>query len=334
MSEIDLVVPPHLGFSEENLSEHLKKIGKLGEEQHFAITKRSIDARQQNVKINLRVAIDQKPLGVEYVEYFKQTQNVENAPEIIIIGAGPAGIFAGIKAIENGLKPIILDRGKDVRARRRDLAAINKDHIVNPDSNYCFGEGGAGTYSDGKLYTRSKKRGSVRRVFEILVAHGAPEDILFESHPHIGTNKLPNIVTALRETIESAGGQVIFDAKVVDFLLESDQITGVKLANGDTIKGEATILATGHSARDIFRLCEQHKINIEAKPFALGVRVEHPQQLIDSIQYHCDDRGDYLPPSAYSLVAQTQFQKQNVAYFLFVCAPEDLSFPPQLRPEN
>ncbi len=332
MSEIDLVVPPHLGFSEENLSEHLKKIGKLGEEQHFAITKRSIDARQQNVKINLRVAIDQKPLGVEYVEYFKQTQNVENAPEIIIIGAGPAGIFAGIKAIENGLKPIILDRGKDVRARRRDLAAINKDHIVNPDSNYCFGEGGAGTYSDGKLYTRSKKRGSVRRVFEILVAHGAPEDILFESHPHIGTNKLPNIVTALRETIESAGGQVIFDAKVVDFLLESDQITGVKLANGDTIKGEATILATGHSARDIFRLCEQHKINIEAKPFALGVRVEHPQQLIDSIQYHCDDRGDYLPPSAYSLVAQTQFQKTERGVFSFCMCPGGFIVPAATSP--
>ncbi|MEQ8547055.1 MAG: NAD(P)/FAD-dependent oxidoreductase [Cyclobacteriaceae bacterium] len=332
MSEIDLVVPPHLGFSEENLSEHLKKIGKLAEDQHFAITKRSVDARQQKIKINLRVAIDQKPLGVEYVEYFQKNHNVESAPEVIIIGAGPAGLFAGIKAIENGLKPVILDRGKDVRARRRDLAAINKDHIVNPDSNYCFGEGGAGTYSDGKLYTRSKKRGSVRRVFEILVAHGAPEDILFESHPHIGTNKLPKIVTALRETIEAAGGKVIFDAKVVDFVLESEEIKAVKLANGDTIKGVATILATGHSARDIFRLCEQHKITIEAKPFALGVRVEHPQQLIDSIQYHCDDRGEYLPPSAYALVAQTQVQNTERGVFSFCMCPGGFIVPAATSP--
>ncbi|MEQ8240054.1 MAG: NAD(P)/FAD-dependent oxidoreductase, partial [Cyclobacteriaceae bacterium] len=282
--------------------------------------------------INLRVAIDQKPLGVEYVEYFQKNHNVESAPEVIIIGAGPAGLFAGIKAIENGLKPVILDRGKDVRARRRDLAAINKDHIVNPDSNYCFGEGGAGTYSDGKLYTRSKKRGSVRRVFEILVAHGAPEDILFESHPHIGTNKLPKIVTALRETIEAAGGKVIFDAKVVDFVLESEEIKAVKLANGDTIKGVATILATGHSARDIFRLCEQHKITIEAKPFALGVRVEHPQQLIDSIQYHCDDRGEYLPPSAYALVAQTQVQNTERGVFSFCMCPGGFIVPAATSP--
>jgi len=328
----DLIVPPEIGFDETNLRSFLLKIGKLAEGQFFQIKRRSVDARQKKIKVNLRVEVGDVPMKVEYVEYFKKEHNVRNAEPVIIVGAGPAGLFAAIKAIEGGLKPIILERGKDVQARRRDLAAINKDHIVNPDSNYCFGEGGAGTYSDGKLYTRSKKRGSLRRVFEILVAHGAPEDILFEAHPHIGTNKLPKLITALRESIESAGGEIHFDSKVTDFLISDGEMKGVKLANGDEHTGVAVLLATGHSARDIFRLCKNSGVKIEAKPFALGVRIEHPQQLIDQIQYHCDNRGDYLPASAYSLVAQTHFQRTERGVFSFCMCPGGFIVPAATSP--
>jgi uncharacterized FAD-dependent dehydrogenase len=209
-----------------------------------------------------------------------------------------------LRLIEQGIKPIVLERGKDVRARRRDLAAINKEGIVNPESNYCFGEGGAGTYSDGKLYTRSTKRGDVYKVLSMLVHFGADEKILYEAHPHIGTNKLPHIITAIRNTIIKYGGEVLFEKKVVDFIVEKNTIAGIATADGDTMKADAVILATGHSARDIFQLLQAKKILIEAKPFALGVRVEHPQALIDTIQYHCPSRGDYLPPAAYSLVQQ------------------------------
>lgn len=332
MSEYDLKVGPEVGFDEESLRTYLQTKKLLSEGQYFQIKRRSIDARQTNIKINLRVEISNQPLGVEFVEYFKKEHNVSVADPVIIVGAGPAGLFAAIKAIEGGLKPIILERGKDVRARRRDLAAINKDHIVNPESNYCFGEGGAGTYSDGKLYTRSKKRGSVRRVFEVLVAHGATEEILFESHPHIGTNKLPKIVTALRETIEQAGGEVHFDSRVDDFIIEREEIRGVRLANGDVHKGVAVLLATGHSARDIFRLCKKSGVKIESKAFALGVRIEHPQQIIDSIQYHCDVRSEYLPASSYALVAQTHYQKVERGVFSFCMCPGGFIVPAATAP--
>lgn len=332
MREFDLVVSPEVGFDEDQLSAYLRQQGMLSAEEYFQIIRRSIDARQKQIKINLRVQTDTQPIDLEFVEYFQEAHQVSGCPEVIIIGAGPAGLFAAIKAIENGLRPIVLERGKDVRTRRRDLAAINKDHVVNPESNYCFGEGGAGTYSDGKLYTRSKKRGSVRRVFEILVAHGAPREILVEAHPHIGTNKLPNIVTALRETIEAAGGQVLFDSKVTDLILENNEIKGVKLQDGSTIHGVATVLATGHSARDIFHLLHDKQIKIEAKPFALGVRVEHPQQLIDQIQYKCENRGEYLPASSYGVVAQTVLHKTERGVFSFCMCPGGFIVPSATAP--
>lgn len=327
----DLIVPPEVGFDSPNLESYLHQLGHLKEGQYVDILRRSIDARQKQIKINLRIEVRDTPPEVEYVEFFKREHNVRNADPVIIVGAGPAGLFAAIKAIEGGLKPIILERGKDVQSRRRDLAAINKEHTVNPESNYCFGEGGAGTYSDGKLYTRSKKRGSVRRIFEVLVAHGATPEILFEAHPHIGTNKLPKLVTALRETIEAAGGEVHFNTKVIDFILENGEIKGVITAQGE-IKGVAVVLATGHSARDIFRLCQNRKVKIEAKPFALGVRIEHPQQLIDQIQYKCDDRGEYLPASAYSLVSQTTLKGKERGVFSFCMCPGGFIVPAATAP--
>jgi uncharacterized FAD-dependent dehydrogenase len=272
-----------------------------------AIIKRSIDARQRAIKINLKVAVywneDYTETKVQLPDY----KDVSNKQEVIIIGAGPAGLFAALQLIELGLKPIVLERGKDVQERRRDLKAINRDHIVGEDSNYCYGEGGAGTYSDGKLYTRSKKRGDVDRILELFVGFGANEDIMVEAHPHIGTNKLPKIIKAMREKIIEFGGKVLFDTRVVDILVKNNEVEGVVTQNDDVIKASKIILATGHSARDIFELLDRKKIFIEAKPFALGVRAEHPQALIDSIQYSCDyntGRGEYLPPSPYSIVKQ------------------------------
>ncbi|WP_420575628.1 NAD(P)/FAD-dependent oxidoreductase [Ekhidna sp.] len=327
----DLIVPPEVGFDSNNLEAYMHQQGHMKEGQYVDILRRSIDARQKQIKINMRVEVRDTPPEVEYVEYFKKEYNVRNAEPVIIVGAGPAGLFAAIKAIEGGLKPIVLERGKDVQSRRRDLAAINKEHTVNPESNYCFGEGGAGTYSDGKLYTRSKKRGSVRRIFEVLVAHGATPEILFEAHPHIGTNKLPKLVTALRETIEVAGGEVHFNTKVIDFNIVNGEMKGVKTEQGE-IKGVAVVLATGHSARDIFRLCQDRKVKIEAKPFALGVRIEHPQQLIDQIQYKCDHRGEYLPASAYSLVSQTTLKGKERGVFSFCMCPGGFIVPAATAP--
>ena len=327
----DLIVSPEVGFDSQNLESYLSDSGLLLKGQYVEVLRRSVDARQRNIKVNLRVEVRDTPPGVDYVEYFQKEHDVRNADPVIIVGAGPAGLFAGIKAIEGGLKPIILERGKDVRARRRDLAAINKQHIVNPESNYCFGEGGAGTYSDGKLYTRSKKRGSIRRVFEVLVAHGATPEILFEAHPHIGTNKLPKLVTALRETIEAAGGEVLFNTKVTDFMMKDDAIIGVK-TDSDEFKGVGVVLATGHSARDILKLSQKRKIKIEAKPFALGVRIAHPHQLIDKIQYKCEERGDYLPASAYSLVSQTKLKGTERGVFSFCMCPGGFIVPAATSP--
>jgi uncharacterized protein len=257
----------------------------------YNILKKSIDARARQVWINLTLQafIDEPFHALPLIPlHLKDVHHAEK--RVIVVGAGPAGLFAAMRLIELGIKPIVLERGKDVRARRRDLAAMNKEGIVNPESNYCFGEGGAGTYSDGKLYTRSKKRGDVQRILSMLVHFGADERILYEAHPHIGTNKLPHIITAIRDKIIECGGQVLFEHKVVDIVLENNEAKGVKTANGNTIDGCAVILATGHSARDIFHLLHSKKILIEFKPFALGVRIEHPQSLIDSIQYHAPER--------------------------------------------
>jgi uncharacterized protein len=271
----------------------------------YHIIKQSIDARGKQPWVMLTIQVfANEPFHTRAIRQL-QLQNVSNANRrVIIIGAGPAGLFAALKLIEAGIRPILLERGKDVRSRRRDLAILNKQGIVNPESNYCFGEGGAGTYSDGKLYTRSTKRGDVERILNILAQFGAHERILYEAHPHIGTNKLPEIITAIREHILHYGGQFLFEQKVTDLLLQNDTVNGVKTAAGDSFTADAVILATGHSARDIFELLHNKNILIECKPFALGVRVEHPQSIIDSIQYHCNLRGDFLPPASYSLVQQ------------------------------
>ncbi|RKS90507.1 hypothetical protein BC952_2901 [Flavobacterium limicola] len=305
--ELLLQVSPEIAANDLLLKNHLSKqiAVPVNEIQHVSILKRSIDARQKAIKINLKVIIYLKgePFQGQKIQ-LPDYGNVAGAQEVIIVGAGPAGLFAALQLIELGLKPIVVERGKDVRGRRRDLKAINVDHLVNEDSNYCFGEGGAGTYSDGKLYTRSKKRGDVTRVLELFVAFGASEDILIEAHPHIGTNKLPQIIQDIREKIIECGGQVLFETRLTDILIKNNEVQGIVTHKGETILASKLILATGHSARDIFELLDRKQIFIEAKPFALGVRAEHPQSLIDSIQYSCDYRGEFLPPAPYSIVKQ------------------------------
>jgi hypothetical protein len=271
---------------------------------HIEIKKKSIDARQKIIKINLtiEVYINEEFVIPNNIDF--NFKSVKNSNHVNIIGAGPAGLFAALTLIENGIKPILYERGKNVKNRRRDLANITKEHIVNVDSNYCFGEGGAGTYSDGKLYTRSKKRGDVNRILDILVNHGANPDVKINAHPHIGTNKLPKIIENIRNTILECGGEIHFNTRVVDIKVKEKKINKLELKNGDIIDCKKLILATGHSARDIFEILDRNNILIESKSFALGVRVEHSQKLIDQIQYKCNERGDYLPPAPYSIARQ------------------------------
>ncbi len=270
------------------------------------ILRKSIDARKPRIMLNYKVEIYINEGVPEHKTYTFNYKDVSNAKPIHIIGFGPAGMWAALRCIELGYKPIVLERGKNVKDRRRDLKAINQDHIVNEDSNYCFGEGGAGTYSDGKLYTRSLKRGDVRRIFENLVYHGATDQILIDAHPHIGTNKLPKVVQNIRETILKFGGEVHFETRVTDFTLKDKTIIAIQLQNGNELHVDKVILATGHSARDIFYLLHTKQVALKAKSFAMGVRVEHPQHIIDSIQYHCkgEPRDELLPAAAYSLVQQ------------------------------
>jgi len=272
--------------------------------QHFIIRKRSIDARGKNIKLVMSIDawIDETYIPAKVFE--PSFKNVKNEKEVYIIGAGPAGYFAALELLELGKKPIVIERGKDVRNRRRDLAALTKNHIVNPESNYCFGEGGAGTYSDGKLYTRSDKRGDIKKVLDLFMYFGASADIGIDSKPHIGTNKLPEIIQSIRQCIIDYGGEVHFEKRLDDFDIEFNTISSITLNGNEKIKTDKIILATGHSSRMIFEMLHTKGLMLESKPFALGVRAEHPQVLIDQAQYHCKTRPEYLPPSYYSFVSQ------------------------------
>jgi len=304
IKQIEIALLPEQCFDEITTLDFIKRNSWISDINGIRVLRKSLDARKRPIHYNLLVDlyIEEQVAERDFNFDFK---NVAHAPHVVIVGAGPAGLFAALKFIEQGIKPIIFERGKDVRERRRDLALITRHNTVNPESNYCFGEGGAGTYSDGKLYTRSTKRGDVKRILELFVKHGADECILYEAHPHIGTNKLPNIITAIRDTILHFGGEVHFNSKLTDMVIKDNAIAAVVINQNQTVETKHVILATGHSARDIFELLNKKNILIEAKPFALGVRIEHPQALIDSIQYKCDNRGAFLPAASYSIVNQS-----------------------------
>lgn len=303
--ELNLVLSPEMAADTNKLNSIAAN--KLGVDpqriSELKIKRQSIDARSRNIKVNvcLLVYLDDEAMVEDYNFDYK---DVTHAPQVIIVGSGPAGLFAALRFIELGVKPIVLERGKDVHERKRDLAIINRNGDINPDSNYCFGEGGAGTYSDGKLFTRSKKRGDSTRALHILHKHGAKSEILYMAHPHIGTNKLPTVIENIRKTITHWGGSVIFDTRVDDIIIKDSAVKGVVTSKGDTLEAQAVVIATGHSSREIYELLHTKGVALEAKPFAMGVRIEHPQALIDSIQYKREHRGSYLPAAAYSLVQQ------------------------------
>ena len=327
---ISLSLAPADAADEQVIKKHISAETGIGAGRisGYTILKRSIDARSRQVKIilQLEIFIDEKV--AEPPLFDPQLKNVSNAPHIVIVGAGPAGLFAALRLISLGYKPVVLERGKDVRSRRSDLAVMNKEGIVNPESNYCFGEGGAGTYSDGKLYTRSTKRGNVLHILQLFHHFGAEPDILYDAHPHIGTNKLPQIITAMREQIVACGGEVRFEQKLADIILDGDSVKGVLTSDGTSIACKAIILATGHSARDVFMLLHRKGIAIESKPFALGVRIEHPQLLIDQSQYHCSVRDPFLPPASYSVVAQ----ESGRGVFSFCMCPGGIIAPAATAP--
>lgn len=328
--ELSLAVSPEVAANEGLLKRAIAENLSINEREisFIKLLKRSIDARSKDVKINIISEIYLNEPAPEKENFQMEYLSVKNKNPVIIIGCGPAGMFAALRLIELGLKPMILERGKDVQSRRRDLAAINKEHLVSPDSNYCFGEGGAGTYSDGKLYTRSTKKGDVKKILRTFVAHGANSTILIDAHPHIGTNKLPGVVAAIRQTILNAGGEIHFNSRVVDFILRKNEINGVVINSGNKVEGKAVILATGHSARDIFELLQRKNILIESKPFAMGVRVEHPQELIDSVQYHCEKRSIYLPAAPYSFTHQVE----NRGVYSFCMCPGGFIVPAATAP--
>lgn len=311
---VQIQILPNELSNQKLLLELANQKTQSGNYTHFFIRKRSIDARKRPVKYNLQVILSNEPIADQI--YTFEEQDVSKAKFVHIIGAGPAGLYAALQAISMGLKPIVYERGKDVRSRRRDLAKLNKDHIVNSESNYCYGEGGAGTYSDGKLYTRSKKRGNVLKAMEWLVHFGADPDILVDAHPHIGTNKLPQLIVNIRETIKACGGEIHFEAKLTDIKIENKKLTAISINDQDFLPVHALVLATGHSARDIFNLLHKKGVIIKAKPFALGVRIEHDQHLINAIQYNKDKQIELLPPASYSLVAQV---KDKGVYSFCMC---------------
>lgn len=299
--------PQQASSAESILQQVSRKLGK----HHSAIgdvhvVRKSIDAQRGKVRVNVGVQVYAKGESVTDTIHKYLYQDVRSKPEVVIVGAGPAGLFAALRLIELGLKPIIVERGKDVSSRKRDVALLNRNTTFDPESNYAFGEGGAGTFSDGKLYTRSRKRGDINRILSILHQHGAQDEILYEAHPHIGTNVLPRVISAIRKTIEQFGGNFLFSSRVDEVLTDSKGVRGIRLNNGTSVLAKAVILATGHSARDVYQMLWKNKVLLEAKPFAMGVRVEHPQTLIDSIQYHGLSRGDLLPAASYKLVQQVE----------------------------
>ena len=316
--EFEITLRPRDASIEENIKAMVAKRLNIDASKITAlkILRRSIDARKRDIKINLRVFVVFNEQAPKFEKTEFKYQFVGNKPEVLIAGAGPAGLFAALQLIEDGVKPVILERGKQVSERKIDIATLAKDHIVDPDSNYCFGEGGAGTFSDGKLYTRSKKKGKNKRVLEILQFHGAQEEILIDAHPHIGTNVLPRVISNIRKSILEAGGEIHFNTRITDILISDNKFKGVETNKGDKLYSQALILATGHSARDIYELLHSKKIVLEAKSFAMGVRIEHSQQLIDSMQYHCDVRSQYLPAASYNMVAQV---KNRGVYSFCMC---------------
>ncbi|MCD7942499.1 MAG: FAD-binding protein [Bacteroides intestinalis] len=306
IQEYQLRVLPEVAANEQRLKEYLVQGKGLNVRDINAtrILKRSIDARQRTIFVNLnvRVYLNEMPKDNEYQPTIYK--NVEGKPQVIIVGAGPGGLFAALRLIELGLRPIIVERGKNVRDRKKDLAQISREHTVNPESNYSFGEGGAGAYSDGKLYTRSKKRGNVDKILNVFCQHGASTAILVDAHPHIGTDKLPRVIENMRNTILECGGEVHFETRMEALIIEGDEIKGIETHTGQTILGPV-ILATGHSARDVYRWLAANQVEVEAKGIAVGVRLEHPSELIDQIQYHNrNGRGKYLPAAEYSFVNQ------------------------------
>lgn len=330
-TDINLRVSPRDAANMQLLTNLAAKEGRIdpGRIKASHICRRSIDARQRNVVVNitLRLWLDEAPEKQTIANPVAYTP-VSGNRQAIIVGAGPAGLFAALRLIELGIRPIVIERGKDVDSRRKDLAAISRQNHVDPDSNYCFGEGGAGAYSDGKLYTRSKKRGSIDKILNIFHQHGASEDILIDAHPHIGTDKLPDVIKAIRNTIIDNGGTVMFNTKMTGLIIKENQVVGIITESGEELNGPV-ILATGHSARDVYRMLSENGIDMESKGIAVGVRLEHPQTLIDSIQYHSPQgRGKYLPAAEYSMLTRVD----DRAVYSFCMCPGGFIIPAASEP--
>ena len=342
IQEYQIRILPEQAASEESISRFLVTDKGINPKDitHVRVLKRSIDARQRTIYVNLkvRVYLNEQPEDEEFIR--TEYQNVEGHTEAIVVGAGPGGLFAALRLIELGFRPIVVERGKDVHTRRKDIAKISREHLVNPESNYSFGEGGAGAFSDGKLYTRSKKRGNVDKILNVFCQHGASTSILIDAHPHIGTDKLPRVIEAMRNTIIRCGGEVHFQTKMTDILIEGEKVKGIRyecsdesshLQKNGEIHASAIILATGHSARDVYRWLHANNIEIEAKDLAVGVRLEHPAELIDRIQYHNKyGKGKYLPTAEYSFV--TQVEGRGV--YSFCMCPGGIVVPAASGPEQ